>query len=259
MTKKAKRREERFFLDQFIAQTGRWQFVREGNPPEPDFFVSDAHGLLGVELTSIQNDAAPGESSAATAQERDRAKFLRRAAEHYYGNGGISIHVQAAKLPPAGLDFEMLTARLKDARERALLTVDQDHEFEVTPGNDPDELPIAMFRVLALDPVKFPSYAWWQAVENSTGCVLRVPADFVVDAVRRKAEAKLPNYKTAVDRVALLIYADRTKASGMIQVPPDARLADACGFAEIHLFLPPVQTLRLSHAALSPREMRSMP
>jgi hypothetical protein len=28
--------------------------------------------------------------------------------------------------------------------------------------------------------------------------------------------------------------------------PTDASLADACGFAEIHLFLPPVQTLRLA-------------
>lgn len=246
MTKKAKKSEERCFLDQFIAKTGRWQFVREGNPPEPDFFVSDSHGLLGVELTSIQKDAAPGESSAATAQERNREKLLRRAAEHYYRSGGISIQVQAAKLPPAGLDFEMLSLRLKDARNRTLASADGVHEFEITPGDDPDELPIAKFRVRALDPVNFPNYAHWQAVESSTGWVRLAPAEFVVAAVRRKAEAKLPNYKTAVDRVALLIYADRTKASGMIQVPPDASLADACGFAEIHLFLPPVQVLRLA-------------
>jgi hypothetical protein len=120
------------------------------------------------------------------------------------------------------------------------------HEFEITPDDDPDQLPIAKFWVHALDPVKLPRYSRWQAVENSVGWVLRAPADFVVAAVRRKAEAKLPNYKTAVDRVALLIYADRTKSSGMIQVPPDARLADACGFVEVHLFLPPEQVLQLA-------------
>jgi hypothetical protein len=246
MTKQAKKREERFFLDQFIVQTGRWQVVREGKPPEPDFFVSDARGLLGVELTSVQKDAAPGESSAATARERNRAKFLRRAAEHYYTHGGTSIHVQAAKLPPAGLDLEDLTRRLKESRECALATVDQVHEFEITANNDPDQLPIAEFRVRALDPVQFPRYDRWQAVENSVGWVRQAPADFLVAAVRRKAEAKLPNYKTAVDRVALLIYADRTKSSGMIQLPPDARLADACGFVEVHLFLPPEQVLQLA-------------
>lgn len=246
MTKKAKKREERSFLDQFIAQTGRWQFAREGNPPEPDFFVHDAHGLLGVELTSVQKDAAPGQSSVATAQERDRAKFLARAAEHYYKNGGASIHVQAAKLSPAGLDVVDLTRRLKASRDHAIATVDQVHEFEITPDDDPDRLPIAKFRLHALDPVQFPRYDRWQAVPNSIGWVLRAPAGFVEAAVRRKASDRLAQYLAAVDRVALLVYADPTKASGMIRLPSDARLADACGFAEVQLFLPPVQVLRLA-------------
>ncbi len=244
MTKKAQKLKELFFLDQFIAETKRWQLVKVGEPPEPDFFVSDSRGVLGVELTSIQNDAAPGESSRATAIESQREQFMRRAAHHYYQKGGLPIQANAVQLPPTGIDLEILTIRLLESRERAMANHDKADEFEITPNDNPDELPLAKFRVLALDPEKFPRYSWWQAWENSLGCVLRASVEYLKPVVQRKA-ANLAAYRKSVARVALLIYSERTKASGMIQLPPDARLADSHGFDEIHVFMPPVQVLQL--------------
>lgn len=245
MTKQSKRNEERFFLDQFLTKTNRWEFVAAGEPPAPDFLVKDARGLLGVELTSIQKDAAPGQSSAMRAAERSRERFLARAAEHYYDHGGSPIRVLATKLPSAGLDIPDLTRRLKEACALALASSPQEYELVITHNDLADELPIAEFWIRTMGMLRHPTDSQWVAVKNSVGFVRTLSAEDLSNLVLGKA-AKLAGYKTRVARVALLIYSHRTYSSGMIQVPPETRLSDGYGFEEVHLVLPPEQVLQLA-------------
>ena len=118
-------------------------------------------------------------------------------------------------------------------------------QFEINPNNDPDQLPIAVFRVLALPSSQCPAYDWWQANENSGGCVRRLRPDELDWKVSSKAK-KLPAYRQAVQLVALLIYANRMQESGMVELPDNARLSTSHGFDEVHLLIHPLKTMRLA-------------
>src|SRR5436189_1894598 len=118
MTKQAQKDEERFQLDWFMGMNpGKWEFEKACSEPDPDFLVKDEKGLLGVELTEVQQDVSrPRAGSAAMRAASERDKFLRRTADHYYDNGGLPIFVQAIKLSEPGLDLRDLTRRLKQQR-----------------------------------------------------------------------------------------------------------------------------------------------
>jgi hypothetical protein len=81
-------------------------------------------------------------------------------------------------------------------------------------------------------PDTFGHYTEWQWVSDAIGWVRNVDAETISDRVRKKA-SKLPQYRQKVNRVLLLIVADRTRASGMFTFP-DTVTVQSAGFDEVH-------------------------
>lgn len=237
MTKSRQKSEERFYLDQFIEATGCWSYVaRFPEGTGPDFLVNDRRGPLGVELTSVQTDDKGHGSNLARAEgERDR--FLREVRRHY---DGAPITLDAIELRPEELDASHVAMKLKAIRPQDWKRVQL-----VIPSQRGSRRPSARFQVVAV-PEALGHARLWQAWENHSGWGRLVSdANQFAGVVLRKA-AKIEDYRRAVGRVALLIYAKRTQGSGMFGVTFDApSLMTAHGFEEVHLCLHPVQVLRI--------------
>lgn len=231
-TKEAsKRARERFFLNEFLRHAPGLVFVEHGPPPDwPDFVVADKGGRIGVEMTQLFRDDGPTGSPSAK-EERRRAKLLRQIARLYYAAGGRPAYVSAVYIrEPAGsnVDDAVRVLLRADANEKA-----DHHRIEVPDRAGPHRRPWALlyFTRLAADGGE---YSDWVACENSCAFVGRVKPEDLRARIVEKA-ANLARYRRHLDRVALLIYVERNRASGMIEPPVDAMRLDAAGFDAVYL------------------------
>lgn len=239
MTKKATKDSERFYLDEFLIREHRFHLV-DANRERPDFMLADATGNIGMEITQLHRDDAE-HGSQARRDEENRDTFLRAAAKRYYQRGGLPIRVQAIQLDRTDLNLDDFADRLQRARPARDMEM---ADFEMTPGDDPDDLPFAKFNVRAL-PSSLPAYSWWVAVQNNVGWRGALDVQTVQTRIDEKA-TKLLEYRKAATRCALLLYANATRNSGLLRWPPDAATLDARGFDEVYLYVHPELVHRLA-------------
>lgn len=228
-----KRARERFFLDQFLRHAPGLQFVDHGPPPDwPDFVVADQAGNIGVEVTQLFRDDGPTGSPSAK-EERRRSKLLRQIARRYYDAGGRPAYVSAVYLrepESRNVDDAVRLLLRADANEKA-----DHHRIEVPDRAGPSRRPWALLNFTRLA-ANGGDYCDWVACENSCAFVGRVKPEHLRARIDEKA-ANLARYRSHLDRVALLIYVERNRASGMIEPPAVPVRLDGVGFDAVYLLM----------------------
>jgi hypothetical protein len=93
-------------------------------------------------------------------------------------------------------------------------------------------------------PTEAGQYQQWRCATNSIGWIQQTADDLLLAAINKKA-AKLSTYRKTLDRVALLIVADTTRASGMLRISIDFRPPKQ-GFDAIYFYQHPIAAVQLS-------------
>lgn len=221
---------ERFQLESFIrASRLPWIIDREGNDlGEPDFFVLNKGKHIGVEITQLFADKK-GTTTASSLKRNEslNSKRLEKLIDLYYSMQTIPIRAQFVGSSFA--DLPAIAGRLSDLANG--LTEMKIERFEFGGG---------MIVHLRRLPMTMSGYRQWDIVSDHVGWSARVDAAMLEAAIAPKRE-RLEAYRQSVDRVVLLLYADRRFGSGMI-TDIDALQADCGGFEAIYLYAFPDQT-----------------
>ena len=101
----------------------------------------------------------------------------------------------------------------------------------------------ATFYVTAL-PVEAGRYRHWRCSSDSVGWSRQATDDLFSATIAKKA-AKLATYREAMDRIALLIVADATRASGMLRASKNSRVSNG-GFEAIYFYPHPDAAVQLA-------------
>ena len=183
-------------------------------------------------MTQLFRNIGP-RGSPSVVQERRRSKLLRQIARRYYQAGGRPAHVAAVYIGESeGCNVEeavrmLLTA---DANESA-----DHHRIEVPDRAEPTRRPWALLYFTRLA-AEVGEHCDWFPCQNSCAFVGRIKPEALRNRIEEKA-AKLPRYRSHLDRVALLIYVERNQASGMIEPPALPLRLDGVGFEAVHLLM----------------------
>lgn len=226
---------ERIHLDSFLELSGR---SSEVEPFErPDFILTGPDGRYGVEVTYLlKRENAHG--SAAKREEKHRAHFLNSLARRYYSSNEKPLRVQAV-LPalPSGEAVDVVagelrsqTAKLEPWATAELLADYRGETYQLFVRALPDRLP---------------RYSHWECINDIVGWVETIQPELLVEKIKAKA-ASLSEYRRSIDRVVLLIVADRTRNSGKYEVDPSFQPIDAMGFEEVHLLQYPLEAIRIA-------------
>jgi len=193
---------EQIYLHGFVEKHPQFHIVDESETREsPDFLLRDATGVIGLEVTQVfRNDSDAG--SPAKAAESRRQAYLGRLAFEYYSAHGRPLHVQAHLPDRPDTELSLVVENL-----HAMRPAEPWGRSRFSVGHD------TVFHLTAL-PDEAGSYSKWICINNSVGWVGRLHSDLLASRIREKAP-KLPTYRKAADRVALLLVADRTSESGM--------------------------------------------
>jgi hypothetical protein len=228
-----KRERERFFLEEFLRHVPGLRFVEHGQTSEwPDFVVEDDRGRIGLELTQLFRDDSP-KGSPTVAAEKRRSKLLREVARRYYAAGGPPAHVSAVRIgQPEGSNIDDAVLLLLKAAAR---TGNDYERIEVPDRARPTRSPWALLYFTRLA-AEVGAHSDWNACENSCAFVGRVKTESLRACIDEKA-ANLPRYRRHLDRVALLIYVERNRGSGMIEPPAVPLRLDGAGFEAVHLLM----------------------
>lgn len=209
--------QERIYVEAFLGRLGGQHAIVEERE-SPDFLVSGNGEQFGLEVAQVFRDqASVGDSgSTAKAVESRRSKSLRRLAADYYSAGGLPLHVQALIADPAAIECVGLVDQI--VRDRPAVPWERTRI----------ELDGATLHLCALPPEAV-RYSRWVVVNNSVGWRGQIGPEHILPVIQGKA-ARLARYRSAVDRVELLLVVDATRASGMVRWDSARPYPDLHGF-----------------------------
>jgi hypothetical protein len=217
---------ERIYVGGFLRSFPEFQVVGDDDRESPDFILRDQIGPIGLEVVRIFRDPSPRGSSAKRT-ESCRQRVLDDLAEHYYAAGGRPLMVTALMPGTALGDLDELASRLR--RRRPAIVGKQ---IRISVGR----VDAALY-LMALPP-EAGAYRRWQCASNQIGWVRRACEPLIRSAIAAKAR-KLAAYRTATGRVALLVVADATRRSGMIDWPPSSCRFAREGFDAVYFYRHP--------------------
>jgi len=216
---------ERIYLDGFLRSTG-WDVESVAETERPDFIVTVNGRRLGVEIRRVFKDGGRRGSMSHRA-ERERARFLRRAAETYYALDGASINVKVLSRgawhhgDPAAFATRLLKATPGHAWEESKIGASHsaaDPEAFVT------RLPLAAGR-----------HVRWMVIGDSVGWVRSIRWTDIEGIVREKADC-LEAYRGRANEVILVLVADRLTESGMLRYVDPAVTGGRHGFTAVYWY-----------------------
>lgn len=229
--------EERMYVDAFLQATRGVVVDEEGE--SPDFVLRDSLGRLGLEVANVFPDEGEN-GSRAKSDEVKRVRLLAAAAKHYYAQSNRPLAVTAL-FAEGGLPTPVSIAE-------GLLSVASAEEL--TP------LHLCLFDRTRLTvtplPAGYGEYSRWKCVNNSSGRVGALRPSDLEDRIADKA-TKLDAYRKRVDRVALLLVANRTQSSGLVEWVDDGESIALQGFEAIFLFIYPTHVVVLADSSGSNR------
>lgn len=232
----AKRRRERWFVDQLIAKL-QWEAdVVEGDDP-PDFVLNVSGQRVSVEVRQIFSLERRRGGSPAAEREASWNRFLRRLMDEYYENDGIPSRVMFFSVDaPDGLrELEKWLAAAKEPSLRAIRNL-----VRSTPVAEQRKIRLKVcHRPLDLWVTRLPSTPEyeafskrWKAMNNQIGWGLRMSAADLQWAIDEKARI-LAKYRKNYSQNVLLLVADAMTASGFIYPELEGEV-DPKGFDEIY-------------------------
>jgi hypothetical protein len=227
----ASKQRERFYVDGFLRAFPQFEVVDEREAP--DFILRDEVGLVGLEVVQIFKDSSPTGSPAKKIEGRRQAVLMDLAKKYYAGGGGPLM--VTALMPGASLgDLDRLARRLRQRRSLRPWT-----QTQLTICREGTRL-----YVTAL-PDEAGQYRLWRCASSAVGWVRPSCEALVAAAVAAKA-AKLPSYRSAAGRVALLLVADSTRASGMVTWSHRDVVAASHGFDAVYFYRHPMAAIQVA-------------
>lgn len=227
----ASKQLERVYVEGFLNAFPMFELVKEHEAP--DFVMRDANGLIGMELVQVFVDAASG-GSTTKKRESMRQRTLTELACRYYAIGGRPLKVTATTPTSTLGDLDSLARRLVAQGPARPWTTKR-----MRLGSDGTVLHLTSL------PASAGQYQNWSCASNAVGWVKQSCEDSLLSAILAKA-AKLPSYRRAVDRVALLLVADSTQASGMISLSRNDVGSVVEGFDAVYFYRHPIGAVQLS-------------
>jgi hypothetical protein len=223
--------QERVFVEGFLQKYSE-AVTLIAERESPDFLMRDPNGEFGLEVAQFFRNTGVAGSPAKAAESR-RMKYLRTLASAYYKAGGLPLLVKAILPDRPDFDSSALIERFQMERpiepwERTSLVLSSNAEFHLT----------------ALPP-RAGLYKRWLCINNSVGWVDSIRTDSLVPIIQAKA-AKISDYRKVIGRIALLLVADRTHESGMLQWREDEPPPKPEGFDMVFLYIHPFEVVRLA-------------
>ena len=179
--------------------------------------------------------ATPGKpnkriSNDKTSESRHK-KFLKILSEEYYKIGGCPIMLKLLFRNPNefGINNCIATFACLIKEKAYALSQNDTVEFQLD-----EEIKARIVRLSDND--KFKKYESWKIVKDSVGFLKRMDAEMLKNSLSPKYE-KLKKYKETVERVIVLLYADRTKNSGFMHLEGQLPKVKLGGFEAIYLYL----------------------
>lgn len=237
-SRESQKSSERVYLQRFMALAGWDATVQDSE--SPDFLVRFPGSSTGVEVTELLKDEEPHVGSIAKLGEKRRARWLREVADEYYSAGGQPVLVKA--LWADGLEVlpsPDLASRFIHTRES--LSDWMRAQMFISPAES--------YYLTAL-PEAAGEYSRWSCIGDIVGWIRPVSEGELATKIRSKS-AKLPAYRRKVDRMVLLIVADRLTNAGRWCLTPSFTPIDGGGFDEVHLLLHPEETHRIDRGPAS--------
>jgi hypothetical protein len=227
----ANKKQERIYLEWFLDETGiDCRSIEDAE--EPDFYLDLRDKRVAAEITNIHCEPKPSRKGAKSKQrEARREQWLRMLSDFYYESNDIPIWVQIL-LPSAEayqtVEDDILLESLRKASRELTDWERKEYCVETEPGT-------AKLFVTRL-PSDLKHHSEWSFQNNEFGIVFSITKDHILNAIRKK-EPKASKYRISCDEVWLLIVADPSHQSGMLQYSPlDLKLAnrgfDAIWFLE---------------------------
>jgi hypothetical protein len=228
---------ERLFLDAFIRHIG-WDVCEVTSREEPDFIVTTSDSVFGLELTQLfKNVSAPGGSSN-KASEASRSQFMSKLADEYYRSDSRAILLTANFAEPP-----VFTA-LSEIANRVRAAVPET-EWETSEVNVETRSGLRTKLYIQRLPDSCEQYRRWICINNSLGWVRSLDVDEILARIRVKA-GRLSSYKSAVDRVRLLLVVDRTRESSMFSWTPTESPMPSLGFEGVYLYFHPDEAFHVA-------------
>ena len=186
----------------------------------PDLLIRSGACHFGLEVREITKDTETRKGSKRKANESSNLRKIQILAENYYEISSIPLKV--------GIIGEIEdSSQLKDVLVKfARGSKDWDRE-EIAFGANTE---IYVTRL----PAEAGRYIRWESVRDKVGWVREVDIEFVRPFVSEK-EARITKYMTHVQDVRLLLVADSSYGSGMLEFREDG-LKIRSRFSEIYLF-----------------------
>ncbi len=211
-----KKDHERFILERFIAVSSLDANILEARE-SPDFLVSIAGETLGVEVTEIfvTHDISRGPMQV---HESISARIVARARQFYDGSGAPPLHVSVCFAPRHDLrrlNMKQVAAQLASfARSLSLKEMER---VIWRPSFQNDPLPREISYLQALR-VPTQEMAHWHVAR--AGWVAPLTTDALQSCIDDKA-ARLAKYSAVAEKNWLLIAADMTKPSQLLEAQTD--------------------------------------
>lgn len=231
MASNVQKQRERIYLESFMRLKG-WS-GRVVDREAPDFVIERPECSIALEITEALRDPSP-KGSGAKASEQANARTLRGLCAHFYEAGGLPARVQA--LWPQGRPDSFAGDRVQRLIETRRLL---------------EEWDIARLRLTAREtyyvtalPVALGQYSGWTCATDFVGVGRTIPRETLEGIIDYKA-GKLPRYRQAASRVALLIVADLLTNAGRWRLSDDPTPIDSRGFDAVYLLEHPERVRRV--------------
>lgn len=210
------KQHERFLLERFIdVAMLQAEIVEEREAP--DFIVRVERGLIGIEVTEFFISHDPSRNSM-QAQESISTRILSTAQRLYEASGGAPAHVTVCFGP--GRDLRNLN-RDQTAYELASfiqkLNLAEGQHVDWRPEELDGPLPYEVSFVHALGVPSFEMAHWGVARAGWVAPLEVTPLQARID----EKSKRLPTYQSTISENWLLIVADATKPSQLIEIKDD--------------------------------------
>ena len=227
---------ESYYLESFFKKV-HWNatIIRYGNDRgcEPDFIVDIDGCGVGIEVTELFKSTGR-KGSENKAHEKQNQKYLSSLATYYYDMGGFPIRLQLHVVDNISrYNVSDIVIKLKNS-------VSNLQDWGIAEIQLEDGI-VANIRRLPESALK---YTRWNIVSDHVGYSYPITLEMLQRTIAPKYD-KVVNYKLAAKRIILVVYADRTWNSGLVNIQGKMEIPTN-GFDSIYLYFHPECTIKIS-------------
>ena len=231
MTKSIQKKNEIVYAESLSKDFGlNWSI--KPSPDEqnwPDLIVSADDETFGLEVRYYFKDEH-STGSLLKKNESQRQRVLRELSSRYYEKRKNPLHLKiGGQLSSQNIDQIIESLLSVYGNEWEIL------EKEITIENTQTQLFIRFL------PDSFQNYDRWIYLDDNIGWVKRI-SDIEIENLAKLKSKKLDKYKQNINKVSLLIVANRIKNSGRVQLEPTMKI-NTYGFNNVYFYIYPLEAI----------------